>query len=106
MYINAKNIILILVLLVAVLLKKTNAGDFSDESFMIAKITPYDYNSERLWAFIQQNNWSGIEFDIDSLNKDDVIRNSRYSFSSVLEKISLRTRFLSNRTLRCHRPIR
>ncbi len=89
MGVKARNIIVILGLLIVIYTGKTSAGDFSDESFMIAKVNPFDYNSERLWNFIQQNNWAGIEFDIDSLNNDAIIRNSRHSFSSVLEKIGI-----------------
>ncbi|MCY1721737.1 hypothetical protein OU798_15390 [Prolixibacteraceae bacterium Z1-6] len=65
------------------------ASDFSDNTFIIAKVNSNEYNSERLWNFIKDNNWTGLELDIDSFANDAVLRNSSYTFSSVLEKIEL-----------------
>lgn len=88
MALKTTNNTLFLILVLVLSIGKTIASDFSDESFMIAKVEPYTYNSERLWGFIQKNNWAGIEFDIDSVENNAILRNSNYSFSSILGKIN------------------
>lgn len=65
----------------------SKAEDFSDNTFLIAKVSSYEYGSTRLWNFLKDNNWTGIELDIDSVNNDALLKNSSYSFSSILEKI-------------------
>lgn len=63
------------------------AKDFSEESYIIAKISARDYKSNRIWNYIQQDIHTGLEFDIDSLEKDIVLRNTQHSFSALLDKI-------------------
>lgn len=84
---KSKYIVSLFVLLFVILAAKSHAEDFSDKSFVIAKVNSYDYKSNRLWSFIQENIWTGIEFDIDSLYNDAVLRNTQHPFSALLEKI-------------------
>ena len=89
MYKKAENIILLVGLLLAVLALPTKAEDFSDQSYIVAKVSSYDYKNARLWDFIKKNQWIGIEFDIvtDSLGNNPVLSNTQYALFSMLEKI-------------------
>jgi two-component SAPR family response regulator len=69
------------------MMNESKAEDFSESSFLIAKVSFSDYNSSQLWSFIQRNKWAGLEFDIDSLDNDAVLRNSKHTFSAVLDTI-------------------
>ncbi len=83
-----KRAVIFLTLLVCFIYTKTaNAVDFADNSFLIAKATPYEYQSKRFWTFLNENKWTGIELDLDSLENNAYIRNSHIPFSEVLEKI-------------------
>lgn len=87
MFKKAKNTILLLGILLAVWVLPTKAEDFSEQSYIIAKINSFDYKSNQLWNVITKSQWTGIELDIDSLGSDAVLRNTQYSLSSILEKI-------------------
>jgi len=82
-----KAAILITFLVCFFCLKTTKAVDFADNSFLIAKATPSEFQSNHFWTFLQKNEWTGIELDLDSLEDNIFIRNSRIPFSSVLEKL-------------------
>lgn len=64
------------------------ANKFSDNTFLIAHINATDFNNSRLWNFIENDNWTALEFNIDSLNGNASLRNSSISFGVVLEKIA------------------
>ncbi len=71
------------------MLSDANATHFSDNTFVIAKVTSNEYNNDRLWNYIKTHNWAGIELDIDSIANDAILKDSQYSFSSVLSKIEM-----------------
>ena len=66
---------------------KLRATEFSNNSFLIAEINAKNYTSERLWNFIQENNYTGIEINIDTLGENTFLRGSNYSFANLIEKI-------------------
>lgn len=88
MYKKVKYIVLLIALLVTISIAETKAVDFSDNTFLIAKVSSNEYRSDPLWTFIQDNNWTGIEFDIDSIGNNAFLSKTQVPFSSVLEKIS------------------
>ena len=65
------------------------ANDFADNSFLIGQLTPAEYRSNRLFDFIKDNNWTGIELAINSDNAEINLTNSTIPFSEILEKIEL-----------------
>ncbi len=64
------------------------ANDFSENTFLVASISPSDYNNTKLWEFIGENNWVALEFILDSTENNAVIRNSTIQLTEVLEKIA------------------
>jgi len=64
------------------------AVDFSDNTFLIAKVSPNEYENTRLWTFLKENNWTGIELDLDSSNNNAFLKNSSHDFSTILQNIS------------------
>lgn len=87
MYLIIRNIALAFCLFFVFFAQRTKAEDFSETSFIITKLSTGEYNSTRHWNFIKDNNWTGVEFDLDSVGNNAFLRNSQYSFSSVLDKI-------------------
>lgn len=65
----------------------SNAADFSDHTYMVAKVSQYDYNSKRLWDFIQNQTWASVEFDIDSMGESAFVKNTSYNFTELLDKL-------------------
>ncbi len=82
-----KNIVRLLVILTFSLLNEVKAVDFADNSFCIAKISSYEINSSQIWDFLKNNDWNGIELDIDSSAHNAFIRNSRVQLADVLFKV-------------------
>ena len=70
------------------LLLKSMATDFSDNTFLIAELNERNYNNEQIWNFIENNSWTGIEIEVDTLKNQILLSGSGFSFSEVLEKIS------------------
>jgi len=65
-----------------------HANKFSDNTFLIAHINSADFNNAKLWKFIEGNNWTALEFDIDSLNGEASLKNSTISLNEILERIA------------------
>lgn len=64
------------------------ANNFSDNTFLIANISPSDYKNSDLWNFIADNNWVALELNIGLNQKEAVLGNSNIPLSEVLEKIA------------------
>jgi len=65
------------------------SNDFSDNTFLIAKISPSAFHNAELWNFLEENNWVALEFDISENRDKAVLSNSLTELSSILEKISM-----------------
>lgn len=63
------------------------AEDFSDNSFLIAELNHRNLNSQRFWNFITENNWTGMEFQLDTLDSNIVVKNTDHLFSDLLDQI-------------------
>lgn len=71
----------------------SQAKEFSETSFLIAKIQPSNFNNQSFWDFLQKNNDSGIQFDLTEKNGEISLTGSRHNFNSILEKIN---QFITN----------
>ncbi|MFV0592030.1 MAG: LamG-like jellyroll fold domain-containing protein [Draconibacterium sp.] len=65
----------------------SQASDFADNTFLIAKITQNDFSNNRLWDFVEVNDWVGIELNIDTTEHFAYIHNSTWEMTDVLERI-------------------
>ncbi|WP_372949944.1 LamG-like jellyroll fold domain-containing protein [Mariniphaga sp.] len=77
-----------LVLALLFLSGKSYAKEFSETSFLIAKIQPSNFNNQRLLDFLESNNNSGMQFSLTEENGEISLAGSQYSFTSILEKIN------------------
>lgn len=64
------------------------ATDFSDRTFVVAHVNQAEYNSTRLWTFINENDWVALELDIDKTGDRTILHNSSYNFSEILGRIA------------------
>jgi len=64
------------------------AKEFSETTFLIAKVQPSNFNQQRFWDFLQSGNNLGMQFDLTEKNGKISLSGSQHSFNSVLEKIN------------------
>jgi two-component SAPR family response regulator len=64
------------------------AKEFSETSFLIAKVQPSNFNNQPFWDFLQSNNNSGMQFDLTEENGTISLAGSQHKFTSILEKIN------------------
>jgi len=81
-----KSLLFILLLFAAQIWSR--GSDFSDNTFLIAQITPGTYNSNELWSFLEENNWVALQFNIERSKNDAILKKSSIELSSILEKIN------------------
>lgn len=77
-----------LVLVLLILSAKSYAKEFSESSFLIAKIQPSNFNNQRFWNFLQSNNNSGMQFNLTEQNGKISLAGSQHNFTAILEKIN------------------
>ncbi|NQU55079.1 MAG: hypothetical protein HQ522_21375 [Bacteroidetes bacterium] len=70
----------------------TKATDISDKTFLITELSSQNFNNERLWAFLQGNNSSGIKIKINSINGNTFLNGSTTELSTALKKIQTITK--------------
>jgi two-component SAPR family response regulator len=68
--------------------EETFAKEFSETSFLIAKIDPSNLNNQTFWNFLQSNNNSGMQLDLNEENGEITITGSQNNFNAILEKIN------------------
>jgi len=64
------------------------AKEFSETTFLIAKVQPSNFNQQRFWDFLQSGNNSGMQLDLTENNGKISLTGSQHSFNSILEKIN------------------
>ena len=81
---------LVFYLVVALLFLYGNsyAKEFSETSFLIAKIQPSNINNQQFWDFLQSNNNSGMQLDLNEENAEITITGSQNNLNVILEKIN------------------
>jgi len=69
--------------------KLLTAIDFSETSFLIAKVNAQNYSGDQIWDRIESNNGTGIELDLelDTLSNQIELSNTGEEFNSTLDKI-------------------
>ncbi|MBW6533711.1 MAG: hypothetical protein K0B11_01760 [Mariniphaga sp.] len=77
-----------LVIALVFLSEKSYAKEFSETSFLIAKIQPLNLNNQQFWNFLQSNNNSGMQLDLTEENGEITITGSQNNFNVILEKIN------------------
>ncbi len=65
----------------------SSATDFADNTFLIANISENDLSNNRLWSFVEANDWVGIELEIDSTGSYAYLQNSTIEMTAVLDRI-------------------
>jgi two-component SAPR family response regulator len=82
--------LLILTWVIALLFlsEKSFAKEFSETSFLIAKIQPSNLNNQQFWNFLQSNNNSGMQLNLTEENGEITITHSQNNFNVILEKIN------------------
>jgi hypothetical protein len=66
-----------------------SATEISDNTFLIAEINSQNFDSQQIWDLLQQNDETGIGFDIVAKNKNVFLTNSSYKFATVLEEFRI-----------------
>lgn len=64
------------------------ATDFSDNSFLITEVNPRNYNSQKLWNFLESNQWTGVELRVDTLGQELFLQGTNQPFETLLERIN------------------
>jgi len=64
------------------------AKEITDNTFLIGKINQQNFNNQEIWKFLQGDDATGIEMEIEAKNKNILLLNSGINFSLALEKIS------------------
>lgn len=65
------------------------ATEITDNTFLIGKINQQNFNNQEIWNFLQEDDATGIEIEIEAKNKNILLLNSGINFSLALEKISV-----------------
>lgn len=65
------------------------ANDVSDNTFLIGDITGDNFDSNRIWNYLGNENYSGVQVKLKVAGDDVFIENSTVRFYSVLHKINL-----------------
>lgn len=68
--------------------EKSLAKEFSETSFLIAKVQSSNFNNQQFWDFLQANNSSGMQIDLTEENGKVTLTGSQHNFTSVLEKLN------------------
>ena len=68
--------------------KSTVAKEFSETSFLIAKVHPSDLADNQFRNLLQTNNNTGIEIDLTELNGSITHSGSQQSFENILEQLN------------------
>jgi two-component SAPR family response regulator len=66
---------------------QTKAKEFTETSFLIAEVNSSNFNNNSLWNFLNSNNQSGIEINLDIRNKSAYISGSNYKLELLLNRI-------------------
>lgn len=88
MFRQTKHILFLCCIVFISFIYELKATDFSDNTFLISEINSTNYKSQRLWNSIKNNNWAGIEINIDTADNNSFIEFSDQPFSTILEKIN------------------
>lgn len=65
-----------------------NANDFSDNTYLVSKVTPSTFNANSLWDFLAENNWVALDLDISIHQDQAILGNSTTTFNEVLDKVA------------------
>ncbi|WP_297089239.1 LamG-like jellyroll fold domain-containing protein [uncultured Draconibacterium sp.] len=79
-----------LLFILSLIVPESKGNEFAENTFLIARLSPSEYRSNRVWNFMNANNWTGIELDLstDSATRTIFLKNSNIPFEEVLIKVS------------------
>ena len=81
-------ICLTLIIIVSVQGRVLFATEFSDYSFLIAKGNATNIHSPDFWDFLESNNYSGIELQVEEVDHNIIISGTDEDFNSLLNQIN------------------
>ncbi len=82
------SLLLALFLAIIYMQKPVYGTDISDYTFLIAEVTAQNYNSERLWTLLKENQAVGIQMNFIERNGQIHLPQTSIRFSEVLKKIN------------------
>lgn len=68
---------------------QASATEITDNTFLIGKINQQNFSNQEIWNFLQEDDATGIEMEVEAKNKNIFLLNSGINFSLALEKISV-----------------
>lgn len=68
--------------------EKSRAKEFSETSFLIAKVQSSNFNHQQFWDFLKFNNSSGLQIDLTEEKGKVTLTGSQHNFTSLIEKIN------------------